>query len=573
MLTPRSRFTATACLLSTATGLFCGTAAKLLAETPAVEKATQNDVLQKLEEEYRRDGRQPPEGFKQQVEKSRRQQKRELELERRERQQEAKLAKPSVFQKLTGTGNATPAQTVGRSRQRQYQYEEQQQQQQQAQQPQQGDQASSGANTQAADNNSYSQPNRKLTKRERRELYRQRIAEQERQYQLQQQQQLLQQPSKKGSQEAAPKGPQQAQAQQPQPQSSAAEGQEPAAEQVPGPMEEGPKQPLPQLPLPQLPFTQSPAQAAKVATPTSQQPALLTPQSPATPAPVASQSPKPAAAPKVAAVPLLGDGDTEQEPAAPRASSTTRISAAPQYAAAPQVAAEPRQAFGPDKPYDRNRPYLPPTGNEPIAPPVPRNTAAVTRKAAVEVPLLSQGEAGQPETRAAEAAPSPYSGLKLNSEDGEARVARALGGPVEDGAPGLTPEIIHQELNKAPAVPDAADSTNSSAANAPEIPGVRGYCLVYLREHRQYVAGLPQFRSIYQSRGYTFSSMEAKRDFDKHPERYAPVQNGNDVVSVNAGTAAPGSLDYAAWYKGHLYLFSSPENMAAFWKSPKNYTK
>ena len=54
-------------------------------------------------------------------------------------------------------------------------------------------------------------------------------------------------------------------------------------------------------------------------------------------------------------------------------------------------------------------------------------------------------------------------------------------------------------------------------------------------------AGLPQFRSVYQGHSYTFSSPEAKREFDKHPERYAPFQNGNDIVASNSGNAFVGA--------------------------------
>jgi YHS domain-containing protein len=253
-------------------------------------------------------------------------------------------------------------------------------------------------------------------------------------------------------------------------------------------------------------------------------------------------------------VPLLGEGENEQETHIP----------APQASRRTQVAAEP-EVIDHSKPYDRNKPFTPPTGEAPPVPhpaaaPALRHAPAVTRKAAADVPLLTSPDSAQPDNRSAE--PSPYSGLKLTPEESEHRVARGLGGPTEESANGF------HEANKAPGVPDSADS-----ASGTEIPGLRGYCLVYLREHRQYVAGQAQFRSQYHSKSYTFSSIDAKREFDRHPDRYAPVQDGNDIVAATQGANVAGTLDHAAWFKGRLYLFSSAENMAAFWKAPKTYAR
>lgn len=570
MLTPRSRIAATAFLLSTATGLFYGSADIASAQTPAAESSSSSEVMSKIEEEYKKDGRQVPESFAKQAEISRRQQKRDLERERklreREQAEEAKKAKVSLFQRMTGGGKdkETPVQTVGRRRRYEDYNQYQQQQQQPQQQQQQTPPAQGNANNQQQQQQQQ-QPDYPLSKKQRKALIRERnrqwIAEQEK---LRNQQQQAQ------AQAAAQGKVQTAQAQ-----PGTGETQEPAVPEVPGPMasDEANRQPLPQTPLPNLPFQTPPAaapgayQAPSVSEP---QPAATTPASatPVVEAPSASVSapptttaelpatPSPASAKPAASVPLLSEGETEPETHVP----------APQASSRPQVSAVP-EVIENSKPYDRNKPFTPPTGEAPPVPspsaaPTLRYAPAVTRKAAADVPLLTSPDAAQPDNRSAE--PSPYSGLRLTPEESEHRVARGLGGPAEESSSGL------HEAHKAPGVPDLIDSSGATGA---EIPGLRGYCLVYLREHRQYVAGQAQFKSQYHSRTYTFSSIDAKREFDKHPERYAPVQDGTDVVAATQGANVGGTLDHAAWFKGRLYLFSSAENMAAFWKAPKTYAR
>ena len=65
---------------------------------------------------------------------------------------------------------------------------------------------------------------------------------------------------------------------------------------------------------------------------------------------------------------------------------------------------------------------------------------------------------------------------------------------------------------------------------------------------------------------------EAKAKFDQDPARYAPAAYGADVVVlIRDKDVAEGSLDFAAWYKGNLYLFSSEETYSAFISEPVKY--
>ena len=102
--------------------------------------------------------------------------------------------------------------------------------------------------------------------------------------------------------------------------------------------------------------------------------------------------------------------------------------------------------------------------------------------------------------------------------------------------------------------------------------GLKGFCPVVLREQQDLVDAIPVYSSVYQSRRYYFSSAEAQARFEREPSKYAPVAAGNDVVVKAASDQlVEGTLDYAAWYKDRLFLFSSPESLDAFSLNPLAY--
>ena len=102
--------------------------------------------------------------------------------------------------------------------------------------------------------------------------------------------------------------------------------------------------------------------------------------------------------------------------------------------------------------------------------------------------------------------------------------------------------------------------------------GMKGFCPVALRDRRELVDALPIYSSEFQSKRYYFSSPEAKAQFDRAPEKYAPVAGGIDVVvKSTSDQTVEGSLDYAGWYKDRLLLFSSPESLEAFTLNPVPY--
>lgn len=100
-------------------------------------------------------------------------------------------------------------------------------------------------------------------------------------------------------------------------------------------------------------------------------------------------------------------------------------------------------------------------------------------------------------------------------------------------------------------------------------PGLKGFCPVMLRDHRELVDARPEFQSSYGRRVIMLSSAEAKIVFDSDPAKYAPAADGNDVVHFKrTGEELEGSLQHAVWYKGRLYLFVSGESLDSFIGDP-----
>ena len=89
---------------------------------------------------------------------------------------------------------------------------------------------------------------------------------------------------------------------------------------------------------------------------------------------------------------------------------------------------------------------------------------------------------------------------------------------------------------------------------------------------RKLIDAKPGFKSVYKSTTYTFASEEAKAEFDAAPASFVPAANGIDVVTYDDdGDKLPGSLDFAVWYQGKLFLFSSQESLDKFVESPGDY--
>ena len=138
-----------------------------------------------------------------------------------------------------------------------------------------------------------------------------------------------------------------------------------------------------------------------------------------------------------------------------------------------------------------------------------------------------------------------------------------------------------------PGVGNVASQSSSGPASAPPPASARdvripegnpplaldGFCPVQLKEKERWVPGDVRWGARHEGRTYLFSGPEEQKRFFEHPEIYAPVMSGIDVVlAVEQGQSIPGRREFGGWYKGKMYLFSSEECYQRFAANPQRYT-
>ncbi len=205
--------------------------------------------------------------------------------------------------------------------------------------------------------------------------------------------------------------------------------------------------------------------------------------------------------------------------------------------------------------------------------------------------------------------PNPFSGLSLDDESPEATTAKASQSKakptinaknsadslsLDDDKPAQTdaeldsiplptepeeaiaadegqPEATDKEAAKTQVTAEEIDTKIKLIKERGELRGLKGFCAVALRDARDLKNALPEYTSTYKGRTYYFSSDDAKAAFEKHPEQYAPVSGGNDVVLLKEKVTKEGSLDHAVWFKDRLYLFTSQKTLEQFVATPSGF--
>ncbi|MFM9959704.1 MAG: hypothetical protein ACKV2Q_00565 [Planctomycetaceae bacterium] len=195
---------------------------------------------------------------------------------------------------------------------------------------------------------------------------------------------------------------------------------------------------------------------------------------------------------------------------------------------------------------------------------------------------------------------SPFSGLSLDDEFGPASKSAATKSdktatnesasepksielpngtdsdiPLPPAAKGKEPiQAAARESAPAEAKEPAKDEVQwkmKLIAERGELRGLKGFCPVTLRDERDLKNALPEHHSTFKGRTYYFSSADAKVVFDEHPQQYAPISGGQDVVLLKEKVTKEGSLDHAVWFKDRLYLFTSQKTLEQFVATPKEF--
>lgn len=234
----------------------------------------------------------------------------------------------------------------------------------------------------------------------------------------------------------------------------------------------------------------------------------------------------------------LNDDEPEVKLPIRRSSDSQPALAVPQLAAKPATPAPTKDAPGFEAPVELG----------PVAP-VPLSAPKLSDLN----PLLA------PREEKAEAKPVPKS-------ETEVKVAEKAAQPLPLDAPALTP-VPQLQLD--------GDSTKSKMERIRErsgTVGLKGFCPVKLRDQRELVDAQPGYEAMYRGQKFLFSDIESRAKFEQNPTRYAPAAYGADVVALlRDKNVVEGTLDFAAWYKGRLYLFGSEASHDTFVEKPEDF--
>jgi YHS domain-containing protein len=102
--------------------------------------------------------------------------------------------------------------------------------------------------------------------------------------------------------------------------------------------------------------------------------------------------------------------------------------------------------------------------------------------------------------------------------------------------------------------------------------GLSGYCPVCAVNAKKWVAGKPEFVSVYDGVRYFFPSAEEKKAFDADPAKFTPALDGDCVVCLkDAGKRVAGSPKFSATHGGRIYLLPDEGAQKKFLSDPKQY--
>ncbi len=102
--------------------------------------------------------------------------------------------------------------------------------------------------------------------------------------------------------------------------------------------------------------------------------------------------------------------------------------------------------------------------------------------------------------------------------------------------------------------------------------GLGGYCSVCLVNAKKWVAGEPEFVSVYDGVRYYFPGADEKKAFEADPARFTPALEGDCVVCLkDAGKRVAGSPKFSATHEGRVYLFPDEGAQKKFLADPKKY--
>jgi YHS domain-containing protein/thiol-disulfide isomerase/thioredoxin len=118
---------------------------------------------------------------------------------------------------------------------------------------------------------------------------------------------------------------------------------------------------------------------------------------------------------------------------------------------------------------------------------------------------------------------------------------------------------------------DPNPGPNRNPSSDPKL-SLRGYCPVSLVRDRKLVVGDAAFAVEQEGRVYRFAKLELADEFRKSPQRFIPWKDGTcPVTETDSGKTLPGSPKWGVIYQNRLFLCASAEARLQFVKAPERY--
>lgn len=119
----------------------------------------------------------------------------------------------------------------------------------------------------------------------------------------------------------------------------------------------------------------------------------------------------------------------------------------------------------------------------------------------------------------------------------------------------------------------SAESSEAPACSC-AATALSGFCPVALADKWKWKSGRADIVRIYDGLLYRFSSERAAKKFDKDPDRYCLVIQGDDpVIAMRESRRVPGCREYGGRWNERIYLFAGRESYLAFQDSPEKYAR
>lgn len=148
------------------------------------------------------------------------------------------------------------------------------------------------------------------------------------------------------------------------------------------------------------------------------------------------------------------------------------------------------------------------------------------------------------------------------------QTASTSGAPKPTTVPVSNPGAVPPVANAQTANPQTANSDPTAAPT----PAFGGLCLPAVKETRSLIQGVPKHAVKYRGKLLFFSSDDYLKKFQADPSQYWPMQDGACPVQLLQNEEViEGRLEYAALFRGKLWVMSSEQDMQTFVAKPAHF--